>query len=200
MNKPNILEIARQQLCDATFNFQTRTCDPLQISPWVAMSALQKAIRRGEDRLALRAAATLLHLSPERLWRRCGCIVAEDVGVGDLDTVAIVTAALAGKKFRASLGGEWRVASYIVSRMVHAPKCRAADDLLMTAELHPTFAEARRELAAMSTRELLALMIGAEPLPVRALACWFGIGTDRRPSPRLNYRRGDPACLRRDVE
>ena len=55
--------------------------------------------------------------------------------MADLDTVALVTAALAGKRFRASLGGEWHVASYIVSRMVHAPKCRAADDLLMSAEL-----------------------------------------------------------------
>jgi hypothetical protein len=61
----------------------------------------------------------------------------------------------------------------------------------MTAELHPAFTAARRELATMSPRELLALMVGAEPLPVRALACWFAIGTDRRPSPRLSYRRGD---------
>jgi hypothetical protein len=195
MNKPNILSAARQQLSEAISNFQTPTCDSLKVSPWIAMSLLQKAIRRGNEQLALRAAATLLHGSPERLWRRCGCIAAEDIGVADFDTVAIVTAALAGKRFRANLGGEWYVASYIVSRMVHSPKCRAADDLLMAAELHPAFMEARRELAAMSTRELLALMIGADPLPVRALACWFAIGTDRRPSPRLNYRRGDPQAV-----
>src|SRR5450759_2460457 len=185
MNKPNILSIARQQLCDAISNFQTTTCDPLQVSPWIAMSALQKAIRRGQDGLAQRAAATLLSTSPERLWRRCGCIAFEDIGVADLDMVVIVTAALAGKRFRTSLGGGWRVASFIVARMVHAPKCRGADDLLMTAELHPAFAEARRELAAMSTQELLALMIGGEPLPVRALASWFAIGTDQRPSSHL---------------
>jgi hypothetical protein len=195
MNEPDILSIARQHLSDAILKSQPATCDPLNVSPWIAMSALQKAIRRGQDGLAQRAAATLLSTSPERLWRRCGCIAFEDVGVADLDTVAIVTAALAGKRLRASLGGEWRVASYIVSRMVQAPKCRAADDLLMGAELHPAFTEARRELAAMATRELLALMIGAEPLPVRALACWFAIGTDRRPSPRLNYRRGDPYAV-----
>ena len=52
------------------------------------MSLLQKAIRRGHEELALRAAATLLRISPERLWRRCGCIAFEDVGVADLDTVA----------------------------------------------------------------------------------------------------------------
>jgi replication-associated recombination protein RarA len=114
MNKADVLSIARQQLSDAHSNFQTPTCDPLKVSPWIAMSLLQKAIRRGEERLALRAAATLLRVSPERLWRRCGCIAFEDVGVADLDTVGIVTAALIGKRFRENLGGEWHVASCIV--------------------------------------------------------------------------------------
>jgi hypothetical protein len=104
MNQPNILSAARQQLSDAISNFQTPTCTPLNISAWVGMALLQKAIRRGQEQLALQAAATLLHVSPERLWRRCGCIAAEDIGVADIDTVAIVTAALAGKRFRASLG------------------------------------------------------------------------------------------------
>src|SRR6266481_1352458 len=107
MNGPDILIITRRQLCDAICKSQAATCDPLNVSPWIAMSLLQKAIRRGEERLALRAASTLLHVLPERLWRRCGCIAFEDVGVADLHTVAIVTAALAGKRFRASLGGEW---------------------------------------------------------------------------------------------
>jgi hypothetical protein len=47
MNKPNILGIARQQLCEAISNFQTPTCDPLKVSPWIAISLLQKA-RSGE--------------------------------------------------------------------------------------------------------------------------------------------------------
>ena len=70
MNKPNILSIARQQLSDAISNFQTPPCSPLKVSPWIAMSLLQKAIRRGKERLALRAAATLLRDAPDRLWRR----------------------------------------------------------------------------------------------------------------------------------
>ena len=118
MTEPCSIGTARNQLRDAIAEFQAPTCDPLTVTPWIAMSALQKAIRRGQDGLAQRAAATLLSTSPERLWRRCGCIAFEDIGVADLDTVAIVTAALAGKKIRASLGGEWRVASFIVSKMV----------------------------------------------------------------------------------
>jgi len=195
MNETDLLDLARQKLTDAISQYQPPIHSPLQVSPWIAMSAMQKAIRRGHEQIALRAAATLLHVSPERLWRRCGCVAFEDVGVADLDTVGIVTSALSGKRYRENLGGEWAVASYIVSRMVHSPKCRAADDLLMAAELHPIFTDARSELAAMSTQQLLALMIGDEPLPVRALACWFAIGTDQRPSSHLSYRRGDPQAV-----
>ncbi len=43
---------------------------PTTLSPWVAMSLLQKAVRRGRKDLALRAAATLLRDAPDRLWRR----------------------------------------------------------------------------------------------------------------------------------
>jgi hypothetical protein len=195
MNKPNILGIARQQLSEAISNFQTPPCEPLQVSLWIAMSLLQKAIRRGQQHLALRAAATLLHVSAERLWRRCGCIAFEDVGVADFDTVVIVTAALAGKRFRASLGGEWAVASCIVSKMVHAPKCRAADDLLLAAENHRDFENARLQFAFRSTDDLIRIATGADPVPIRALATWFAIGTDRRPSPRLSSRQGDPTAL-----
>jgi hypothetical protein len=195
MNKPNILGIARQQPRDAISNVLTPSCDPLKVSPWIAMSALQKAIRRGREQLALRAAATLLHISPERLWRRCGCIAFEDIGVADLNTVAIVTAALAGKRFRASLGGEWAVASCVVSKMVQAPKCRAADDLLLAAEYHRDFEDARLQFAFSRTVDLMRIATGVDPLPIRAIAAWFAIGTDRRPSSRLPSRRGDPTAM-----
>ena len=58
---------------------------------------MQKAIRRGREDLALRAAATLLRDSTERLWRRCGIIAFEDVGVAALATVGKVVAAFGGK-------------------------------------------------------------------------------------------------------
>jgi hypothetical protein len=40
---------------------------PLDISPWLAMSLMQQTIRRGREEIALRAAATLLRDSPDRL-------------------------------------------------------------------------------------------------------------------------------------
>ena len=111
------LSTARDRLRAIICKTETPNPTPLDISPWVAMALLQKAIRRGREGLALRAAATLLAAAPEKLWRRCGGIAFEDVGLADLETVSLVVAALGGKRFRAALGGEWPVASYIVTRM-----------------------------------------------------------------------------------
>jgi replication-associated recombination protein RarA len=52
----------------------------LSVSPWVAMSLLQKAIRRGRTDFALIAAATLLRDAPDRLWRRLAIIAFEEIG------------------------------------------------------------------------------------------------------------------------
>jgi hypothetical protein len=93
MTEPDSIGTARNQLRDAIAEFQPPPCIPLQTSPWIAMSLLQKALRRGRKDLALRAAATLLIVAPDKLWRRLGCVAFEDIGVGDLNTVALVTAA-----------------------------------------------------------------------------------------------------------
>ena len=54
-----------------------------------------------------------------------------------LETVGLATVALVGKQARAALGGEWAVASCIVSELCRVQKCRAADDLLATAQRDP---------------------------------------------------------------
>jgi hypothetical protein len=163
---------------------------PLDISPWLAMSLMQKAIRRRDQPIALRAAATLLRDSPDRLWRRCGVTAFEDIGVADLDVVAEVTAALAGKTYRARIGGEWPVAAAIVSKMARATKCRAADDLLTAAEGHPGLEAARQQLWQMPATELIQLAIGTGPLPECAIAFWYVLGTNPRTC-NMRERRGD---------
>jgi hypothetical protein len=91
MTQLNSIGIPTNQLREAIAEFQPPPCNPLPISPWLGMSLLQKAIRRARKGLALRAAATLLHGSPERLWRRIGCIAFEDIGVADLETASAST-------------------------------------------------------------------------------------------------------------
>ena len=195
MNGPEISSAIKQQFAVAIGAWDTPPFEPLAISPWLAAALLQKSIRRGEKQFALQAAATLLQVSPDRLWRRCGGVAAEDIGLGDLDVVAIVSAALSGKRFRAGFGGEWRVASFIVAMMANATKCRASDDLLMCAERHPSLADARREFAMMTTRELLSIVARSASLLERALATWYALGTGHRPSPWLRPRRGEPGVV-----
>ncbi len=43
---------------------------PLAADRYIALSALQKAIRRGEEELALRAAMNLMIGGPHAIWRR----------------------------------------------------------------------------------------------------------------------------------
>jgi hypothetical protein len=136
MTEPDPIGIARSLLHDAITEFQPPSCHPLTISIWVAMSLLQKAIRRGREELAYRAAAMLQHGSPERLWRRLGCIAFEDVGVGDLDTAALVTAAMAGKRFRSELGGEWAV--WQLSHIEHVTGCKYAERMNQRAPMAST--------------------------------------------------------------
>jgi hypothetical protein len=80
MDGPVILHTIREQLADEIFSYGEPIPAPLKISPWLAMSLLQKAIRRGESELAQKAAATLLLIAPDRLWRRCGAAAFEEVG------------------------------------------------------------------------------------------------------------------------
>jgi replication-associated recombination protein RarA len=155
MNGPVILDNVRQLLADEIFAYHEPKPAQLKISPWLAMSLLQKAIRRGESDLAQFAAATLFLIAPDRLWRRCGAAAFEEIGVADLQTVSLATAALAGKRYRATIGGDWKVASFIVDRMAKAPKCRAADDLLLTGDSHPLYRRARSDLSTKTTRELI---------------------------------------------
>jgi len=197
MNGADILEFHRHQLAGETFEWgdSQPSCDPLNIDPWLAMSLMQKAIRRGRDEWALGAAATLLSISPERLWRRLCVIAYEDIGVADLDTVAIVTAGLKGKTFRAGIGGEWAIACYLARRMCRAAKCRATDDLLVACEQHLDFERARCDLTFKPTPELVRHAVGKGALPSRALALWYAIGTDRCASDFLRTRKGQPQAV-----
>ena len=177
MNGPEIQRQIEQDLRRAVARLvEVPRPDPLPGSPWLAMSAAQKAIRRGRKDLALRAAATLLRAAPDRLWRRLGCIAAEDVGLGDLEAVGIATAAAAGVRKRADLGGDWPVACAVVAALADAPKCRAADDLLMICELHPAYARQRIEFRHRSSRELTEIVCGTMAIEERAVALWCALG------------------------
>ncbi len=196
MNGPDIISIYRNQLArHIAKRDHVPELHPLATTPWIAMSLMQKAIRRGQEDLALRAAAGLLLDTPDRLWRRLAIIAFEDVGLGNVATVGIVTAALGGKRMRAALGGEWSVASLVVSLMARSARCRGADDLVCVVADHPALASARREFIRKPTRELLEIATGPEPIAERGLALSLAVGSNGRPSHYPPTRRGEPQAV-----
>lgn len=146
------------------------TIEPLLVSPWVAMSAMQKGIRRGDVDLALRAAATLLEKDATKLWRRLVGIVFEDIGLADLECVRLVMAATASKAFRQDHGGDWAVASLLVEHMCAARKCRASDDLFIVMSNHHEIEALRASLAHVDLSEHLSRIRGPGALLGRSLA------------------------------
>jgi hypothetical protein len=90
VNGPEILHLIRHDLQSSVARQgEPPTTRPMDASPWVAMSAMQKAIRRGREDLALSAAATLLRDAPGKLWRRIGCIAYEDRRSGPIGLLAL---------------------------------------------------------------------------------------------------------------
>ena len=87
------------------------------VDPWVAASGLQKAIRREAEKLALGSAKTLLLTDPDRLWRRLCVTAFEDVGLGDIEGLARMTAIAGQKTWRAKHGGNELVAAHLVKRL-----------------------------------------------------------------------------------
>ena len=68
MDKAHIIDHFRNQLAREVIGQggSLPRFNPMNISPWLAMSLMQKAIRRGREEFALQAAATLLNQAPGR--------------------------------------------------------------------------------------------------------------------------------------
>ncbi|ESX80263.1 hypothetical protein X759_14075 [Mesorhizobium sp. LSHC420B00] len=172
---------------------KTPAVEPLRISPWVAMSALQKGIRRGDVDLATRAAATLLATDPAKLWRRLAGVGFEDIGLADLETVGLIMAGTSGKNVREAVGGEWHVASMLVARMCAAPKCRASDDIFLSLSFHHELDELRGALAGENLSEHLSRVRERGALLGASLAALHASGT--RWTGQVEGQTADPKAL-----
>jgi len=166
---------------------------PLAVDRYVALSALQKAIRRGNEKLALRAAANLMIGGPHAIWRRLGIIAFEDVGVANIDAVGWATVVIAEPEIRRRLGGEWQVMNFLVRALCQSAKCRATDDLVHLIERDPALADLRDELPRLSLRQRISRATScAGGIEAQGLAAWFSVGTDRITSFALGEVPGCP--------
>ena len=190
-----ILNDIRQGIAQDTLARRDNTpaFKPANLDLYISASVLQKAIRRGEELIALRAAARLLESDPNRFWRRLLVIAFEDVGVADLDAVGSVVAAHGQKRWRSAHGGEWPIVALLVSDLCRASKDRTSDDLLHLAENDPALQDHRRCWSAAPIDKLTTFVCCHDlGLPEKSLAVWFGVGTDRYRSDALRQRSGFP--------
>ena len=166
------------------------------LDTWVAVSALQKATRRGDTETALRATQMLLDYAPDRFWSRLVVIAMEDIGIAELDLVGQVLWVSGKQAWRREHGGDWRTASNLVKRLCGSVKCRDACDLLVIADLHADYADARQEFAIADERRLSEILASTDlPIGVRAVAAWYLAGTRRFPALNLLGREGSFKAL-----
>ncbi len=124
--------------------------------PYVARSALQKALRRGDAERAGQAASSLLD-DPQRLWKGLAVTVFEDFGSAPMCLRGQVVAACASKKVRSDLGGDLVVARALIHQLCEVPRDRRVDETYMFAgvlEKDPSSPKERRRWSP-ELRELL---------------------------------------------
>lgn len=143
---------------------------PPSISPWVAASLLQKAIRRGIGPLAMAASVALLTASPERLWKRLVVISIEDVGVGGIDVVYQTIAAASERSRLVKRHDAQHLAGLAAFRLAMSPKCRASDDLSVVVNEDAYWEPDRLELGAAPDADLYRVVLDDSSIHRRAIA------------------------------
>jgi MgsA AAA+ ATPase C terminal len=170
--------------------------EPLRCDRWVAFSAMQKSIRRGDGLTAQRALRTLYQHDPSSAWRRLLIIACEDVGIGALGAVVMTARRSANVKALREMGRDQAAALATAQMLAEAPKDRSAD-LLFAVALHgPALETTRSRCRSVSVARRLEFV--ADPtlsLPERALAVWFSSGIESRGERRVGL--GDLDALMR---
>ena len=172
--------------------FEYHRIMPLACDKWLASSALQKTVRRGQTKLALRAGFTLWQQDRASFWRRIHVMSCEDIGVASSDVVVKVLTAYSNTSWRAR-NDDLKVGLYLISLMCGADKTRLADELLAIAGNSLCLKRRREEFFFAEDRALADVVVNdKELLPDRALSLWLLAGTDIFPHDNMPTRRGNP--------
>jgi hypothetical protein len=159
---------------------------PLPCDRWLALSAMQKSIRRGDGLTAQRALRTLYQHDPSSTWRRLLIIACEDVGIGARGAVVMTAARCANAKALREKGSEETTALATTQMLAEAPKDRSADLLFAVALHDPALEVMRSRCRSVSVARRLEFV--ADPtlsLPERALAVWHSSGVESRGERRV---------------
>lgn len=167
-----------------------RDVKPLNVDCWLASSIMQKAIRRGDNQNALRAALTLCTHDSRSFWRRLHIIALEDVGVASLDALIKTLTALSNGSWRAK-NDDLKIGLYLITLLCGSTKLRLADEVYSIAGQALDY-RVLRETLAKASDTLLAdyALLQQNPLPERCLALWLLAGSKRYPHDNLTQRSG----------
>lgn len=149
----SLFSYVQMELADALAHFPMTVPQPLSCDRWIARSALQKTIRRGEVELAQRALANLFDHDPTTVWRHLIIICVEDVGVANVDLLAQIIAAKRDKTWRRQMGGDWHVMASLVRLMAESNHCQAACDLLLKVMNDPALDQAKADVLDSSAEQ-----------------------------------------------
>lgn len=187
-------------------NAEAFAVDPLTVSPWLAASALQKAIRRSDTRLAMRAAQTLLRTDPQRLWRRLCGIAFEDIGLASPRTLSLVMSATETSAARDQHQRDAMLTQSLIRHLCAARKCRAADDLFIAVAAHPELEAARASQAGhelpghlIAIRERGSLLWASLAVLHASGVRWGGSVAGKKGSSRETFAALRDASIDREV-
>ena len=127
---------------------------------WLARSALQKAIRRGETDEALDQAARLWKIEEDYCWRALAVIAVEDIGFGNPETVLYSHLAQL-KTFRNSLDAG-RLLTALVASMCAGVKTRSCCELSIGMDMSGPMIGVMKGMSHWSNDELLKAFAGED--------------------------------------
>jgi hypothetical protein len=138
---------------------------------WLAASAMQKAIRRGDTQVAQAAAAAARRLDPAMFFRRLACTAIEDVAPTDVEL--IVSALTANRTTDID---------DVVAGLCAAPKERSTDYLVSSIQHHPDLAMIRAKWGGdLTEADYPYEIIEGSDIERRALLAWNRAGTVAAP-------------------
>ncbi len=146
---------------------------------WIAASALQKGIRRGNVELAIRALDTLWKIDPRYARKRLAIIAFEDVGLGAPDIVAVTVMACSGTKYLQKEKIYPAVRACAISLATSA-KERSAEHIYTLLAHHDAYELIRDRFAHKTPHQLVDIIIDTDRYLIeRSAAAWLLAGTKR---------------------
>ena len=146
---------------------------------WLAASAMQKGVRRGDVKLVLRALDTLWEIDARYVRRRLATTAFEDVGLGAPDIVASTVMACSGTKYLPKDKIYPAVRACAIA-LTNSAKERSAEHLYTALAYHGSLDLLRDRFVHKTPHQLVDIMTDADRYLIeRSAAAWFLAGTKR---------------------